>query len=132
LVPTNAEEFDAQFERVKDVGRGRFGEVQLVTQKSSGRHYALKRTAFGSAGQPDRLKVEVEAKALARLEHENVVRHYGAWAESAHFCILMEYAAHGDFASLLASRWAVAEAEGKRFLDVDEVMRYFVQLADGL
>ena len=132
-LPTSAKTFDAVFRVEKDIGRGRFGEVQLVTEKGGrGGRYAVKRTAFGSDGQPDRQKVEVEARALERLRHPNVIAHHGAWQEEKHFCILMEYAEHGDFASLLASRWAEAEAEGRKFLDEAEVMRYFVMLADGL
>ena len=158
VVPNSAETFEAHFSVLKDLGRGRFGEVQLVEEKGSSsssssssggdngaggasgdasssssngdasggggdggsssssggggggrpRRYAIKRTAFGSSGQPDRVKVEVEAQALARLEHENVVRHFGAWPEEKHFCILMEWAPHGDLASLLVQRWAEA------------------------
>ena len=74
----------------------------------------------------------MEAAALERLQHENVVRHFAAWLEEKHFCILMEWAPHGDFASLLVQRWAEADAEGRKFLDEGEVMSYFVQLADGL
>ena len=60
------------------------------------------------------------------------MRHFAAWPEEKHFCILMEWAPHGDFASLLVQRWAEADAEGRKFLDEGEVMSYFVQLADGL
>ena len=131
-VPTSAEEFEAQYTTAEEVGRGRFGEVRLVEHRRTGRRYALKRTAFGSAGQPDRDKVQIEARALGRLTHLNVVRHYAAWAEPAHFCILMEYAAHGNFAALLAARWERAHADGHAYLDEEEVMGHFVQLADGL
>ena len=115
VLPTSAESFEEHFTVLKDIGRGRFGEVQLVEEKtadkgssssssssnggveggnggacsgassagdaadcssgaegsSSGslslRRYAIKRTAFGSSGQPDRQKVEVEAAALGGL-----------------------------------------------------------------
>ena len=117
---------------LRALGRGKFGEVQLVEQKTNKSQYALKRTAFGSAGQPDRQKVEVEAKALERLQHPNVVRHFAAWTEARHFCILMEFAEGGDFAHHLAQRWEEADAESRRFLPEEEVMGYFVQLCDGL
>ena len=88
-------------------GRGRFGEVQLVRERAEPhKQFALKRTAFGSAGQPDRQKVEVEAKALGRLQHVNVVSHFAAWTEDRHFYILMELAELGDFGRHLANRWA--------------------------
>ena len=130
--PSNAEEFAATYTSLKEVGRGRFGEVSMVQHRVTGGLYALKRTGFGAAGQPDRKKVEMEASALQRLQHENVVRHFASWPEVAHFCILMEFAQHGDFASLLVNRWTTAEAESRKYLDEDEVMSFFVQLADGL
>ena len=86
--------------------------ARAAGSSSSASHYALKKTAFGSAGQPDRQKVEVEAKALERLHHPNVVRHFAAWTEERHFCILMEYAERGDFAKLLSQRWEAADAAG--------------------
>jgi len=131
-LPTCAEDFEASFTTAKELGRGRFGEVRLVEHRVTGQRYALKRTAFGSAGQPDRDKVQLEARALDRLMHVHVVRHYAAWPEANHFCILMEYGPHGNFAQLLAKRWDKATADSKKFLDEDEVMSHFVQLADGL
>ena len=116
VVPNSAETFEAHFSVLKDLGRGRFGEVQLVEEKGSSsssssssggdngaggasgdasssssngdasggggdggsssssggggggrpKRYAIKRTAFGSSGQPDRVKVEVEAVLVTR------------------------------------------------------------------
>ena len=143
-LPTSEATFTAAFDLIKELGRGRFGEVQLVREKElvraggsadDGRRqqqFALKRTGFGSAGQPDRQKVSIEAKALERLNHRNVVRHFCAWTEERHFCILMECAEHGDFAHHLAGRWEEAHANSQKFLPEDEVMGYFVQLCDGL
>lgn len=143
-VPTSEAQFTAAFDVVKELGRGRFGEVMLVQEKAflraggggagsaAAKTFALKRTGFGSAGQPGREKVEVEAKALERLQHPNVIRHHAAWPEEKHFCIMMEYAECGDFGALLSRRWAEADAAGEKALDEDEVMGYFVQLADGL
>ena len=77
--PTSLEDFSARFQIVKEVGRGRFGEVSLALHAPTQRQFALKRTAFGSAGRPELEKVKVEAQALARLDHVNVVRTYGTW-----------------------------------------------------
>ena len=44
----------------------------------------------------------------------------------------MEFAAHGDLATLLAQRWDAAAAEQQAYLPESDVMDWFVQLADGL
>ena len=78
--PTSISAFDASFTTIQDLGKGRFGEVSLVEHISSGARYALKRTKFGKSGQPDAVKVEVEAEALGRLRHDNVIRHHAAFS----------------------------------------------------
>ena len=107
--PTEHAGFAADFTTVKDLGKGRFGEVSLCEHRATGKRFAIKRTKFGSGGQPDEEKVEVEAEALERLQHENVIRHYTAFShhDPVHgpiFCIMMEFADRGDLASLLSER----------------------------
>ena len=49
----DAASFAASFATLHELGRGRFGEVALVRHEPSGEHYALKKTRFGTHGQPD-------------------------------------------------------------------------------
>ena len=76
--PSSKDEFEENFAIVKEVGSGRFGEVRMVEEKGSQRRYALKRTAFGSAGQPDRMKVEVAGRysRYLRLSCHSHLVHY--------------------------------------------------------
>ena len=67
------------------IGRGRFGEAVSVEHLASGDHYALKRTQYGSLGQPDAKKVQIEAAALARLQHPNVIRYHATFTEPGPF-----------------------------------------------
>ena len=99
---------------------------------ASGDHYALKRTQYGSLGQPDAKKVQIEAAALARLQHPNVIRYHATFAEPGAICILMELALGGDLGMVLARRWQAADAEGQHELPEEELMDWFVQLAEGL
>mmetsp|Transcript_14672 Transcript_14672/g.34949 ORF Transcript_14672/g.34949 Transcript_14672/m.34949 type:complete len:645 (+) Transcript_14672:90-2024(+) len=135
--PLDYDGFSSAFKIVKDLGRGRYGEVMLCEHVASGKQFALKRTKFGGGSQPDAQKVEVEAEALGRLRHESVIRHYAAFKhhDPLHglvFCIVMELADQGDFAALLAQRWAEATDAAVAWLPEEDVLGWFAQLASGL
>ena len=132
MIDLTSVDFERDYRVLKEIGRGRFGEAVSVEHLSTGEQYALKRTRFGSSGQPDAQKVQVEAKALARLQHPNVIRYHATFSEPGAVCILMELATGGDLGSVLARRWQEAEAEGKHELPEEELMNWFVQLAAGL
>ena len=124
--------FARDFEHVREIGRGRFGQATLVRHRGTGEQFALKRTRYGAKGQPDAQKVLVEASALSRLDHPNVIRYYASFGEEATVCILMEYAARGDLATIMAARWDAAGAAGDVELPEAEMMGWFVQLSEGL
>ena len=130
--PTSDHELRTNFETVRELGRGRFGEATLVRHLATGRQFALKRTKFGAAGQPDAQKVLVEARALSRLGHAHVVRYHATFSEASAVCILMEFAEGGDLSALLSARWEAAARASQSHLAEDEVVDWFVQLAEGL
>ena len=132
MINLTSDEFERDYRVLKEIGRGRFGEAVSVEHLATGEQYALKRTRFGSTGQPDAQKVQVEANALARLQHANVIRYHATFFEPGAVCILMELATGGDLGTVLARRWKEAEAEGQHELPEDELMSWFVQLAAGL
>jgi len=129
--PHSASSLASDFELLRVIGRGRFGEVSLARHTRTGFLFALKRTSFGKRGQPDANKVKVEASALSRLSHPNVIRYYSTFTEGGDVSIAMEFADGGDLAQLLEGRWAALPA-GAAGLPEDEVMGWFVQLAAGL
>ncbi|PYI04314.1 kinase-like protein [Aspergillus sclerotiicarbonarius CBS 121057] len=81
-----------EFSEVKVLGRGSFGEVYHVRNHIDGQNYAIKKIPLsqrrlqqlqcGSENQLENIMKEI--RTLARLEHTNVVRYYGAWVEQAH------------------------------------------------
>ena len=122
LLDVTCESLANDFTVLREIGRGRFGEASAVEHRVTGQVMVLKRTRFGSRGQPDAKKVLVEAEALARLQHPNVIRYHATFAEQGAVCILMEYAAGGDLGTVLSRRWQAADAEGQHELPEDELM----------
>jgi translation initiation factor 2-alpha kinase 4 len=68
----------SDFEELKHIGKGAFGEVIKVRNKLDGRVYAIKKIKLSPKFQK---KVLTEVKTLSRLYHKNVVRYYQAWIE---------------------------------------------------
>ena len=74
MINLTSDEFERDYRVLKEIGRGRFGEAVSVEHLSTGEQYALKRTRFGSTGQPDAQKVQVEAnKSRLRAQQAELV-----------------------------------------------------------
>ncbi|KAM9466936.1 protein kinase containing Z-DNA binding domains [Clarias gariepinus] len=63
------------FDLMKELGSGGFGEVYKVKHKFDGKIYAVKRVVLTE-------EADSEVKALARLEHPNIVRYITCWPDS--------------------------------------------------
>ncbi|KAL2827871.1 kinase-like domain-containing protein [Aspergillus pseudoustus] len=84
--------YSVEFSEVRILGRGSFGEVYHVKNHMDGQDYAVKKIPLSQkrleqlqCGNQNQLEsIMKEIRTLARLEHANVVRYYGAWLEQTH------------------------------------------------
>ncbi|CAD8158931.1 unnamed protein product [Paramecium pentaurelia] len=83
------------FERIRKIGKGNFGDVLLVSRKSDGKQFALKRVdlSMRESFVVDPLN---EVKVLKSLDHQNIIKHYDSFVHNNKLCILMEYAENAD------------------------------------
>jgi len=72
-----------EFEVLKWLGKGAFGDVLKVRNKLDGGIYAIKRIELNPKKKQLNKKITREVKLLSRMNHENVVRYYNSWIESA-------------------------------------------------
>ena len=71
-----------EFEMMSTLGRGAFGTTFQVRNKVDSNIYALKRVYLGKVPDAKAKRVlQKEVRVLSSLNHENVVRYYGAWVE---------------------------------------------------
>ncbi|KAE8573034.1 Putative Eukaryotic translation initiation factor 2-alpha kinase [Halyomorpha halys] len=68
------------FEPVHCLGKGGFGVVFQAKNKIDDCHYAIKRIPLPNK-EESRERVMREVKALAKLDHQNIVRYFNAWLE---------------------------------------------------
>uniref|UniRef100_A0A915JC39 Protein kinase domain-containing protein n=1 Tax=Romanomermis culicivorax TaxID=13658 RepID=A0A915JC39_ROMCU len=72
-----------EFDILKFLGRGGFGDVVKVRNKLDNGIYAIKRIVLQPNNKTEIRKITREVKLLSRLNHENVVRYYNSWIERA-------------------------------------------------
>ncbi|XP_066598971.1 eIF-2-alpha kinase GCN2 [Prorops nasuta] len=79
----NQSRIQTEFEMLQWLGKGAFGDVLKVKNKLDGGIYAIKRIKLNPKKKQLNKKITREVKLLSRMNHENVVRYYNSWIESA-------------------------------------------------
>jgi serine/threonine protein kinase len=81
--PLSLSRYQREFDEVRLLSSGSFGQVFHVTSKMDGRDYAVKRVAFRALGYSRESVQQVirEVLCLAVCDHPNVVRYYTSWLE---------------------------------------------------
>ena len=74
LVASGQSRLASEFELLKALGKGGFGDVLKVKNKLDGRFYAIKRIPLNPKSKMFNKKMTREVKLLSRLSHDNVVR----------------------------------------------------------
>lgn len=101
------------FELLEKLGEGAMGAVYRARQISFDRVVALK-ILFSHIGSQPRLveRLYREGRALAQLDHDNIVQAYGIGEESGHHYVAMEFVDGKDLQAWLKHlrRFSVADA----------------------
>lgn len=80
---TDRSRLQTEFEILQFLGKGAFGDVLKARNILDNRQYAIKRIPLSSRNRQLYKKMTREVELLSRLNHENVVRYYNSWIESA-------------------------------------------------
>ena len=105
----NVEDFDF----IKIIGAGAFGEVQLVRHKSSRQVYAMKRLSkFEMMKRPDSAFFWEERHIMAHANSEWIVQLHFAFQDTKYLYMVMDYMPGGDIVSLMSlyeipEKWAI-------------------------
>ncbi|CAL6005002.1 Kinase [Hexamita inflata] len=118
-----AEEKLAEYNIIKSLGKGAFGEAHLIEHKQSQLKYVLKIINTSDMTMQDREDALSEAILLRRFNHPNIVSYHDMFSDITHIYIIMEYADAGDLRRFVETR-----ALYNLPLTEDHVLYYFVQM----
>ncbi|TVY25818.1 Serine/threonine-protein kinase [Lachnellula hyalina] len=90
------------YQTLKIIGKGAFGEVKLVTKKQDGKVYAMKSLIKSEMFKKDQLAhVRAERDILAESDSPWVVKLYTTFQDSDFLYMLMEFLPGGDLMTML-------------------------------
>lgn len=119
----------SDFEEIKPLGKGAFGQVVLVKRKSDNILYAMKKVKIGSMNSKDKENALNEVRVLASMDHPNIVAYKEAFYddETLTLHMIMEYAEDGDLQSKIK-----LHKQNKTTLPENLVWSYLIQTLHGL
>ncbi|XP_067244705.1 serine/threonine-protein kinase Nek4 isoform X2 [Chanodichthys erythropterus] len=111
---------------VRVVGKGSYGEVNLVRHKSDRKQYVIKKLNLRTSSRRERRAAEQEAQLLSRLKHPNIVTYRESWeGEDCQLYIVMGFCEGGDLYHRL-------KQQKGELLPERQVVEWFVQIAMAL
>ncbi|XP_028679946.1 serine/threonine-protein kinase Nek4 isoform X3 [Erpetoichthys calabaricus] len=111
---------------IRVVGKGSYGEVQLVKHRIEGKQYVVKKLNLQTSSRKERKAAEQEAQLLSRLRHPNIVTYRESWeGDDGQLYIVMGFCEGGDLYHRLKEQKGHLLAES-------QVVEWFVQIAMAL
>lgn len=90
---------DKFYERVKILGEGSLGSVELVKKKGSDRQYALKSIITELVSEEFLQELRNEVEVLRDLDHPNIVKLYETYEDGRNLYLVMQSCTGGDLHS---------------------------------
>ncbi|KAG9332683.1 hypothetical protein JZ751_014781 [Albula glossodonta] len=111
---------------IRVVGKGSYGEVNLVKHKTEAKQYVVKKLNLRTSSKRERRAAEQEAQLLSQLRHPNIVTYRESWeGEDCQLYIVMGFCEGGDLYHRLRQQ------KGE-LLSERQVVEWFVQIAMAL
>lgn len=113
--PNDLGEYPKRYNRVKELGRGRFGVVYQVKDAESGDEFAAKH--IKTRKQEVRDKVRAEIEILDILRHDRIVQILEVFEGKPETIIITEVLSGGElFEKVVSTDFTLTEAEGAHFV----------------
>ncbi|CAG0897346.1 unnamed protein product [Cyprideis torosa] len=98
------------FEPIKVIGRGAFGEVRLVQKKDTGHVYAMKILRKADMLEKEQVAhVRAERDVLVEADHQWIVKMYYSFQDTVNLYLIMEFLPGGDMMTLLMKKDTLSE-----------------------
>ncbi|KAG7238337.1 hypothetical protein INR49_031053 [Caranx melampygus] len=111
---------------IRVVGKGSYGEVNLVKHKTDRKQYVIKKLNLTTSTKRERRSAEQEAQLLSQLRHPNIVTYRESWeGDDRQLYIVMGFCEGGDLYHRL-------KQQKGELLPERQVVEWFVQIAMAL
>ncbi|KAM4613053.1 serine/threonine-protein kinase Nek4 isoform 2-T2 [Polymixia lowei] len=111
---------------IRVVGKGSYGEVNLVKHKTDRKQYVIKKLNLTTSSKRERRAAEQEAQLLSQLRHPNIVTYRESWeGDDCQLYIVMGFCEGGDLYRRL-------KQQKGELLPERQVVEWFVQIAMAL
>ncbi|XP_063766411.1 LOW QUALITY PROTEIN: serine/threonine-protein kinase Nek4 [Eleginops maclovinus] len=111
---------------IRVVGKGSYGEVNLVKNKTDRKQYVIKKLNLTTSSKRERRSAEQEAQLLSELRHPNIVTYRESWeGDDCLLYIAMGFCEGGDLYHRL-------KQQKGELLPERQVVEWFVQIAMAL
>jgi len=105
------------FEPLKVIGKGAFGEVRLVQKIDNGHVYAMKVLRKSEMVEKEQVAhVRAERDILVEVDHTWVVKMFYSFQDSENLYLVMEFLAGGDVMTLLMKKDTLAEEAAQFYI----------------
>ncbi|XP_024083004.1 eIF-2-alpha kinase GCN2 isoform X3 [Cimex lectularius] len=121
--------FDHEFEYIKWIGKGAFGNVLKVRNKLDDGYYAIKKIQLNASNKQLNKKILREVKLLSRLNHENVVRYYNSWIEHSSCEMPQEKDEDDDYDDVIEEESQHNDGD-RRYCDLKVTIDIFPRIQD--
>ena len=91
----------ADFEILKELGKGSYGTVYTVKSKLNSNIYVMKKMELNYLQAHQQQECYREVSILKKVSHQNIIKYYSSFLENEILYIIMEYAELGDLYSLI-------------------------------
>lgn len=98
------------FDPLKVIGRGAFGEVRLVQKRDTGHVYAMKILRKAAMVEKEQVAhVRAERDILVEADHQWVVKMFYSFQDAVNLYLIMEFLPGGDMMTLLMKKDTLSE-----------------------
>uniref|UniRef100_A0A673Y085 non-specific serine/threonine protein kinase n=1 Tax=Salmo trutta TaxID=8032 RepID=A0A673Y085_SALTR len=109
------------YEKVRKIGEGSFGNAILVKPRDDGKQYVIKQIGISRMSSKERQESRKEVAVLANMSHPNIVQYKESFEECGCLYIVMDYCEGGDLFKMINSQKGVQFSE-------EQILDWFVQI----